>query len=272
MPTCSVDEMAQGSGGSEVSPGSCGDLFISTKGGTPCETDLRAAATQPGSADILERLDMSNREFHKGISVVSGWSVSPLPPENSLGLSQQSSAAELVGVGNGASTFEWYERVDALEEHSGALSTQRDQDDGGATSGACRSSTRAKQQAAVNPKARVTVAATAVARQKREAVDSRRRVLAPLVLQRQDSEAHIVRLPFNFDSAQAPSSGMSGVGIAVPRGFSDSRFADSSRRFGGVSPDGYSAQTFYLLVCGIKDFHTGSSGRNASIADGHLSS
>lgn len=71
--------------------------------------------------------------------------------------------------------------------------------------------------------ARVTVANAAIARAKREASDSRARPPTVLTKRRPTSPIHAPRPPFNFDNAQAASSGMYGVGVAVPIGFSDAR-------------------------------------------------
>lgn len=72
--------------------------------------------------------------------------------------------------------------------------------------------------------AQVTIANAVIARAKREADGFHSR--SPAVLNERrppTTTAQAPRPPFNFDSAQAPSSGMSGVGVAVPRGFSDAR-------------------------------------------------
>lgn len=66
------------------------------------------------------------------------------------------------------------------------------------------------------------VAAASAARRARDAWDAWRRK-APVVIERRRPSSMQERLQFNYDSAQAPSSGMSGVGVAVPRGYADER-------------------------------------------------
>lgn len=66
------------------------------------------------------------------------------------------------------------------------------------------------------------VAAASAARSARDAWDTWRRK-APVVIERRPPSSMQERLQFNFDSAQAPSSGMSGVGVAVPRGYADEK-------------------------------------------------
>lgn len=66
------------------------------------------------------------------------------------------------------------------------------------------------------------VAAASAARRARDAWDARGRK-APVVIERRRPSSVQERQPFNFDSAQAPSSGMSGVGVAVPRGYADEK-------------------------------------------------
>lgn len=74
----------------------------------------------------------------------------------------------------------------------------------------------------MKPTMNSAVAAASMAREAREAGDFRRRLLAPVVVERREVMQE-PRQQFNFDSAQAPSSGMPGVGVAVPRGFADAR-------------------------------------------------
>lgn len=73
------------------------------------------------------------------------------------------------------------------------------------------------------------VAAAAAARRARESWDARGLESTPLVIERRPSSSmQEPRLQFNFDFAQAPSPGMSGVGVAVPRGYADERFVHGS--------------------------------------------
>lgn len=75
-----------------------------------------------------------------------------------------------------------------------------------------------KKQPTMNTPASVASAA----REARKAGDSRGRLRAPVVVERREAVQE-PRQQFNFDSAQAPSSGMLGVGVAVPRGYADAR-------------------------------------------------
>lgn len=69
----------------------------------------------------------------------------------------------------------------------------------------------------------VSVAAATAARKAREAWNARGRLATPVVIGRQEGEK-AQRQQFHFDSAQAPSSGMLGVGVAVPTGYADARY------------------------------------------------
>ena len=67
------------------------------------------------------------------------------------------------------------------------------------------------------------VAANSAARRARDAWDAWGRTKPTVLERRRTPFAQEPRLQFNFDSAQAPSVGMSGVGVAVPRGYADER-------------------------------------------------
>ncbi|CAM9293181.1 unnamed protein product, partial [Hapterophycus canaliculatus] len=75
------------------------------------------------------------------------------------------------------------------------------------------------------------VAATAAARRARDAWDARGRMKTPMKIERSPPSMQEPRIQFNFDSAQAPASGMSGVGVAVPRGYADERLRAAKRCF-----------------------------------------
>lgn len=66
------------------------------------------------------------------------------------------------------------------------------------------------------------VTAASAARRARDAWDALRRK-APVVVERRRPSSVQERLQFNFDSAQAPSFGMPGVGVAVPKGYADEK-------------------------------------------------
>lgn len=68
------------------------------------------------------------------------------------------------------------------------------------------------------------VAAISAARSAREAHKMRGMLAMPVVVGRQEAE-HGSRQPFNYDFAQAPSHGMLGVGVAVPKGYADARYS-----------------------------------------------
>ncbi|CAM9879335.1 unnamed protein product [Scytosiphon promiscuus] len=76
------------------------------------------------------------------------------------------------------------------------------------------------------------VAATAAARRARDAWDARGRMKTPMLIERRRPPSmQEPRFQFNFDSAQAPACGMSGVGVAVPRGYADERLRAAKRSY-----------------------------------------
>ena len=74
--------------------------------------------------------------------------------------------------------------------------------------------------AGMNP----VVAAAKAARDARHTQDIRGRLITPMVVERLHARRE-PRQQFNFDSTRAPSSGMLGAGLAVPRGFADARLS-----------------------------------------------
>lgn len=87
---------------------------------------------------------------------------------------------------------------------------------------------KAKILGGMNP----VVAAAKMARDARHAQDLHGRLISPMVVERLQAGRE-PRQQFNFDSTQAPSSGMLGAGMAVPKGFADARCHDCVGGWGG---------------------------------------
>lgn len=150
-----------------------------------------------------------------------GWPPSPPPPSHTEGSYAEDCVLELLQAPPGPP-----EAVMAGAEEGLSLpwleeTTERA---GGVCLAGGYQLRKAAEPGGVGITARVTVAATAIARERREAADSGRRLPAPLIVKsRGGGMGHLARPRFNFDSAQDPSPGMTGAGVAVPLGFSDSR-------------------------------------------------
>lgn len=217
-----------------------------TSSAGPRRTSDRSAATTIPVDSSLRAESPSTpghlASVHGGMSVL-GWPPSPPPPSHTDAIKTggETSFLELSknqgsrGSEDDTSAFFMHgERVDSVREEPLAVAEETTQhNEGGmrhlfgSTSASAESTSSEKRRETGKTRppgaGSVTVANAAIARAKREAKGSRQRLIAPGVINCYRSTGHAPRASFNFDTAQPPSSRMSGVGVAVPRGFSDAR-------------------------------------------------
>lgn len=248
MPTHATGNITPGNG-SSADPRSVCEASIGVCSITEANAEGETVATlRAESPDTPSRFGISGREFQSGGSAVLERPRLPPPPSYTDTYTGGGGGAGGVGVGRGASLASTRDKIASVlrqsedlqgAEESSTLRTRTGQsrqplnnDDGEKDLAITRSGKRLpanekergqRDKPSRNKKAHITGnRATAIAREKREAADLRRRPLAPVVIERRN-ETHAMRQPVTLDSAYAAASGMPGVGVAVPIGFSDSR-------------------------------------------------
>lgn len=187
-------------------------------------------AQSPGTPT---RWGLQSKDFQSVGSASVGWPPSPPPPSHTddsnaedilLELFQDSCGGEKKASPGVSPSTTLCDQAEGPEEESTLARCPRHHRDNRKPRSKPRRRTEGETEAGgASTAGRVTVAATAVARQKREEADSHRLTLTPFVVERTTDEGHLSRPRFHSDSAQAPASGLPGVGVAVPRGFSDAR-------------------------------------------------